>query len=179
MKIKEKDILSSKRKSYTFRYRSYEVPITFSNRNFYSFLLSCKIQLEGEKISINKNNTIANQEIIRLLFGINILKPFTADGKINLKEEERVSIPFGYKIAHKENDFRELTIIHPKNQLAIVEFYNTYRDLILYYSCISPFSIRKPNRIAKYTYFKDKLHLEKLADVSDELIEQNDLEYEN
>ena len=44
---------------------------------------------------------------------------------------------------------------------------------------ISPFSIRKPHRIAKYTYFKDQLHLEKLAEVTDEIVEQNDLEYEN
>lgn len=156
----------------------FEVPVTFSNRHLYSFLLSCKIKLEGEKISINKNNTTANQEIVKLLFGINSAKPF-ADGKVNFKEDERDSIPFGYKIVHKENDFRELTIIHPKNQLAVIEFYDKFRDLILYYSSISPFSIRKPYRIAKYTYFKDQLHLEKLADLTDELVEQNDLEYEN
>ena len=156
----------------------FEVPVTFSNRHLYSYLLSCKIKLEGEKISINKNNTPANQEIVKLLFGINSAKPF-ADGKVNLKEDERDSIPFGYKIVHKENDFRELTIIHPKNQLAVIEFYDKYRDLILYYSNISPFSIRKPYRIAKYTYFKDQLHLEKLAELTDEIVEQNDLEYEN
>jgi hypothetical protein len=156
----------------------FEVPVTFTNRHLYSYLLSCKIKLEEEKISINKNNTTANQEIVKLLFGINSAKPF-ADGKVNFKEDERDSIPFGYKIVHKENDFRELTIIHPKNQLAVIEFYDKYRDLILHYSSISPFSIRKPYRIAKYTYFKDQLHLEKLAELTDEIVEQNDLEYEN
>ena len=156
----------------------FEVPVTFSNRHFYSYLLSCKIKLEGDKISINKHNTSVNQGIVKLLFGINSVKPFDASGKINFKEEERDSIPFSYKIIHKEDDFRELTIIHPKNQLAVIEFYNTYRDLILYYSSISPFSIRKPHRIAKYTYFKDQLHLEKLAELTDEIVEQNDLEYE-
>lgn len=157
----------------------FEVPVTFSNRHLYSYLLSCKIKLTEEKISINKNNTSANQAIVKLLFGINSAKTFSIDGKVNFKEEDRDSIPFGYKIVHKENDFRELTIIHPKNQLAVVEFYDTYRDLILYYSSISPFSIRKPYRIAKYTYFKDQLHLEKLAENTDEIVEQNDLEYEN
>lgn len=156
----------------------FEVPVTFSNRHFYSYLLSCKIKLDGEKIYIRKNNTPANQEIVKLLFGINSAKPFCADGKVNFKEGERDSIPFGYKIVHKENDFRELTIIHPKNQLALIEFYDKYRDLILYYSSISSFSIRKPHRIAKYTYFKDQLHLEKLAEISDEIVEQSDLEYE-
>ena len=155
----------------------FELPITFTNRHLYSYLLSCKIKLDGEKISINKNNTPTNQGIVKLLFGINSAKSFT-DGKVNFKENERVSIPFGYKIVHKENDFRELTIIHPKNQLTIIEFYDKYKDLILYYSSISPFSIRKPYRIAKYTYFKDQLHLEKLAEQTDETVEQNDLEYE-
>ncbi|MBS1571778.1 MAG: RNA-directed DNA polymerase [Bacteroidetes bacterium] len=156
----------------------FEVPITFSNRHFYDFLLSCKIEIEGEKIAIGKNNTPTNQEIVKLLFGINKEKPFT-DSKVNFDEDKRDAIPFGYKIVHKENDFRELTIIHPKNQLAVIDFYDTYRDLILYYSNKSQFSIRRPHRIAKYTYFKDRLHIEKLAEANDEIVEQNDLEYEN
>jgi hypothetical protein len=157
----------------------FEVPVTFSNRHLYSYLLSCKIKLADEKISINKNNTIVNQEIVKLLFGIDSSNQFGVDGKVSFKEEKRISIPFGYKIVHKENDFRELSIIHPKNQLAVIEFYDKYRDLILYYSNISNFSIRRPYRIAKYTYFKDHLHLEKLADITDEIVEQNDLEYES
>ncbi|MEO9022601.1 MAG: antiviral reverse transcriptase Drt3b [Ginsengibacter sp.] len=157
----------------------FEIPITFSNRHFYNFLLFCEIKLEDERISINKNDTPAIREIIKLLFGINSSKPFSTDGKVNFEGEKRDSIPFGYKIVHKENDFRELTIIHPKSQLAVIDFYDTYKDLILYYCSKSQFSIRRPHRIAKYTYFKDHLHLEKLADLSDEIVEQNDLEYEN
>ena len=152
----------------------FEVPITFSNRHFYEFLLSCKIAIEKEKITIKKNNTQTNQEIIKLLFGLKN-KPFVGDG-INFDED---TIPFSYKIVHKENDFRELTIIHPKNQLIVVDFYDTYRELILYYSNKSQFSIRRPYRIAKYTYFKDRLHIEKLSEANDEILEQNDLEYEN
>lgn len=156
----------------------FEVPITFSNRNFYDFLLSCKIVVEDEKIAILKNNTQTNQEIIKLLMGINSATPFI-NGKVNFEETKRDTIPFGYKIVHKENDFRELTIIHPKNQLAVIDFYDTYRDLILYYCNKSLFSIRRPYRISKYTYFKDRLHIEKLAEDNDEIVEQNDLEYEN
>jgi hypothetical protein len=156
----------------------FEVPITFSNRHFYDFLLSCKIKIEDEKIAIGKSDTSANQEIIKLLFGISKDKPFI-NGKVDFKEKDRDTIPFGYKIVHKENDFRELTIIHPKNQLLVIDFYDTYRDLILYYCNKSQFSIRRPHRIAKYTYFKDRLHIEKLAEDNDEFVEQNDLEYEN
>lgn len=179
MKIRKKKYIKYKKERVILSdVLPFEVPITFSNRHFYDFLLSCKIAVEGEKIVIGKNDTQTNQEIVKLLFGIKSDKPFV-DGKVNFKEEERDAIPFGYKIVHKENDFRELTIIHPKSQLAVIDFYNTYRDLILYYSNKSHFSIRRPHRIAKYTYFKDRLHIEKLAEANDDFVEQNDLEYEN
>lgn len=157
----------------------FEVPITFSNHHFYDYLLTCKISIVGEKICINKNNNIINQQIVKLLFGINHLKSFNNNGEINFEEKHRDSIPFSFKIVHKENDFRELNIIHPKNQLTVVDFYDRYKSLILYYNNISPFTIRKPHRIAKFTYFKDNLHLEKLAEISDEIIEEEDKEYEN
>lgn len=177
-KRKKKHIKYKKERVILSDVLPFEVPITFSNRHLYDYLLSCKITVEGEKIAIGKNDTQTNQEIVKLLFGIKSDKSFV-DGKVNFKEEERDAIPFGYKIVHKENDFRELIIIHPKNQLAVIDFYDTYRDLILYYSNKSQFSIRRPNRIAKYTYFKDRLHIEKLAEANDEFVEQNDLEYEN
>lgn len=156
----------------------FEVPITFTNRYFYDFLLSCKAKLEGNEISINANNTATSQTILKLLFGIKHDKSFK-NGKINFTEQEKISIPFSYKIAHKENDFRDLCIIHPKNQFIIVDFYHTYQDLILYYCNKSQFSIRRPHRVARYTYFKDRLHLEKLADIDNKITERNDLEYEN
>jgi len=155
----------------------FEIPVTFSNRQFYKFLLFCNIKIKEEKLIINKNKTVANQEIIKLLFGLAHDNNFNTNGEISFKD--KTTIPFSYKIVHKENDFRELSIIHPKNQFLVVEFYNTYKDLILYYSNISSFSIRKPHRIAKYTYFKDSLHLERLAEISDEIIEEHDKEYDN
>jgi hypothetical protein len=32
-------------------------------------------------------------------------------------------IPFTFRISHKEKDFRELALIHPINQLKLVQFY--------------------------------------------------------
>jgi hypothetical protein len=157
----------------------FEVPVTFSNRHFYDFLLSCRIKLDGEKIIIQKNDTPANREIVKLLFGIDFNKPFSTAGMVNFEEDKRDSIPFGYKIVHKENDFRELTIIHPKNQVILADFYDTYKDLILYYCSRSQFSIRRPHKIAKYTYFKDRLHIDRLAEVTDEIVEQDGQEYES
>jgi Reverse transcriptase (RNA-dependent DNA polymerase) len=155
----------------------FEIPVTFSNRQLYHFLLSCRITLEEDKLIIKKNNTVANQEIVKLLFGISHDRTFDPLGAISFKE--KITIPFSYKIVHKENDFRELSVIHPKNQVLVTDFYNRYRELILYYNNISPFTIRKPHRIAKYTYFIDSLHLERLADINDEIVEEYDKEYEN
>ena len=49
-----------------------------------------------------------------------------------------------------------MSIIHPKNQIEIIDFYENYRDIILYYSNISQYSIRKPSKVAKYIYQKAK-----------------------
>jgi hypothetical protein len=177
----------------------YEVPLTFSNRHFYNFLISNKVEFLNKNITWKvsdkkKNNDEILELIIRLVFGINLSteiqlntdnpkifsfkKPTDKDPK---KEEKRlafVSIPFGYKIAHKENEFRELTICHPRNQLQMVDFYHQFKELIIYYCNISPFSIRKPHKIAKFVFHKDKSHYDNLSEENPE-IEEHDKEYEN
>ena len=50
------------------------------------------------------------------------------------------SIPFGFKIQHKEDSFRELTICHPRNQIQPVDLYDRFKELILYYGDRSPFT---------------------------------------
>ena len=89
-------------------------------------------------------------------------------------------IPFGYKISHKESDFRQLSIPHPISQLAIIEFYERYKNMILYYSNISAYSIRKPFKVAKMLYHKDKTHLDNLSDSHEhDSVEEYSKEYEN
>jgi hypothetical protein len=156
----------------------FEVPITFSNRHLYEYITKNQIVFNSidNKIACLKNNTDVTQAIIRLIFGISHEKPFI-DGQVNI--EKAHTIPFSYKISHKENDYRELCIVHPKNQLKIIDFYEKYKEMILYYCSRSAFSIRKPHRVAKYTYYADRIHLQKLADASDGIIDENDKEYEN
>lgn len=175
MKRKRKQLKFKKARVILSDILPYEIPITYSNRHFYDFLITNKVQLVNGKIYVGNTDAVV-QETLKLLLGIKHDHQFMPSGEIALKDA--TSIAFGFKIAHKENDFRELSIIHPKNQLCLIEFYDKYKDLILYYSSLSPFSIRKPHKIAKYTYFKDQLHLEKLAELGD-TIEQNDKEYEN
>jgi hypothetical protein len=155
----------------------YELPITFSNRHFYNFLVENQITLEDDKIRWKE----ADEEIgaiVKLLFSLKKEVNPTKDS-IHLKNDFK-TLPFNFKIAHKENDFRELVIVHPINQLNLVNFYDRYKDTILYYSNLSPFSIRRPVKAAKFYYFKDNTHLKNIADNEDlESIEVADKEYES
>lgn len=103
----------------------YEVPLIFSNRYFYKLLNKRKKAQKNPKLK--KDKFKAYSEIENLLFSTT-----------------KSSQPFRFKIKHNETDFRELNIIHPNNQKAVSDFYEKYNSLILYYSSISQFSIRKP-----------------------------------
>lgn len=158
----------------------YENPVTFSNRQFYDFLVVNKIAFDCEdnRIKWEKADPVLT-EIVRLLFALDV-KAGAKDNTIRVDKKDLRTIPFTYKIFHKENDFRDLTVIHPINQIGLVEFYDKYKEVILHYCGISPFSIRKPDRVARFVYYKDKLHLEKKAEWrSPEIIEERGKEYEN
>ena len=178
MKHKKKQINNKKERVVLSDVLPFEIPITFSNRHFHNFLVNNHISTDGKMIKWDKNDPIL-EIIVKLLFGIKKDNPVN-DRQININNGERKTIPFNYKISHKDNDFRELTIIHPKDQLAVIEFYEKYKNMILYYCNISPFSIRRPVKIAKFSYYKDRTHIEKLAyDNEHKSIEEFDKEYEN
>lgn len=161
----------------------YETPITFSNRHFYDFLLRNKIQYMNDGIKWQHDDE-ALEHIIKILFGVeeNEVKvechsdkkiKFSYFGKCSL-----ASIPFSYKISHKEKEYRELAICHPRNQLQLADLYQEFKELILYYCSLSPFSIRQPSKIAKLIYHKDKTHYQKLSK-EHTTIEESNKEYEN
>lgn len=184
----------SKRKKIKLKYKKervvlsdvlpYELPIIFSNRNFYRFLVSYGVEFTNNHIywNIHKkrfSDTVSRvlPILIELLFGCKKGSANNVDKSINLGNESWRT-PFIYRISHKENDFRELAVIHPKNQLEIINFYEQYKELILYYSSLSRFSIRKPDNIAKYVFYKDKLHRQTKGDKQDS-VESYLKEYEN
>lgn len=163
----------------------YETPITFSNRHFYDFLLQNKVQYVsgGIKWQHDEADAEALEHIIRILFGIeeNQARVDCYSGKkikfSYFKKCPCVSIPFRYKISHKEKEYRELAICHPRNQLQLVDLYQEFKESILYYCSVSPFSIRRPSKIARLIYHKDRTHYQKLSEYS--TIEEFNKEYEN
>ena len=58
--------------------------------------------------------------------------------------------------------------------------YDEFKNLILYYSNLSPFSIRRPKKVAKFVFYNDVLHKRsKNGDLEHSLIEEDKSEYES
>ena len=169
----------------------YELPLTFSNYHFYEFLIENNVEFREEAIYWKKGDA-ALDTTIRLLFGVDNSVPIRASKQYILGEKVDVncftdkdlgrkffpSIPFGFKIQHKDDEFRELTICHPRNQIQLVDLYHRYKGIILYFCSRSPFSIRRPARLSRSVFYRDKTHYRKLAGEPGG-VEESDREYEN
>jgi hypothetical protein len=85
------------------------------------------------------------------------------------------TIPYNFRVAHNL-DGRMLSVVHPRNQVAVASFYATHSALILYHTSVSDFSLRRPVSVSRYAYFKDKLHEERMDYATG--VEEEDREYE-
>ena len=147
---KKQKITYQKEKALLSDTLPYETPVTFSNRYFYRFLIDNKIEIQGDYITYNKE-VDGIKDILQLLFNVSV-----TEDNINFSKKQR-TIPFTFKISHKKSDYRVLSLIHPLNQLTIVDFYDKYKETIKYYSNQSRFSIRRPYKISKNRYVNDYL----------------------
>lgn len=163
----------------------FEVPPTFSNRGFYRFLRDNSVEIENRQLRW-VCETDALDRIMQLLFGIDSAFAIAAEvvtewGKkktrrsVPISKCQMATIPFNFRVAHNL-DGRTLSVIHPRNQVAVASFYATHSALIIYHTSISEFSIRRPVSVSRYAYFKDKLHEERLDGVVG--LEEEDREYE-
>ena len=152
----------------------YEVPISFSNKFFYEFVVRNRISVKGKCLIWQKGTAVLDR-IIHLLFGLPVnpdrlgdVADFVGSRLVEFRQYKlgsgsrpkpgRFNTPFVYRMKHKENEFRELCIPHPLDQLKVVEFYDRCKELILYYSSVSSFSIRAPAKMTKFVFFRDDLH---------------------
>lgn len=163
----------------------FEVPPTFSNRGYYRFLRDNCIEIENGHLRW-VCETDALDRTMRLLFGIKanakIVKQVVTEwGKektrrtVPIGKCEMATIPFNFRVAHNL-DGRTLSVVHPRNQVAVASFYATHSALIIYHTSVSEFSIRHPVSVSRYAYFNDKLHEERLDAVAG--LEEEDREYE-
>lgn len=167
----------------------YEIPPFFSNRYFYHFLVKNKVSIidveDKKQIRFKKDDNGITKNLIRILFGIdkNIQPQQNNEFEYFQFNENNFfklfqTIPFKFKISHKDNDYRELTIIHPINQLKLVDFYEKYKYTMLYNTKLSRFSLRKPHKVSSLKYFKDNTNRNKKSKNQEiEIIETSDKEY--
>jgi len=164
----------------------YEVPITFSNRHFYNFIVDNKIECLGDYFVWRRKDD-AFDRLVMLLLGVpskKEVKIIEEEGqkysKVKFKENKAATftVPFVFRISHKKDQYRHLSLIHPRSQVIAVEFYKNHKDLITYYCDKSQFSLRSAKRVAGCTYV-DKKSLIEQFDVDGEEIEVEGENYEN
>jgi hypothetical protein len=189
MKRKTRPIRYKKERALLSDVLPYELPFIFSNHHFYKFVLDTGLECRFGKFFWRKDDG-ALDTTMRLLLGVRkeasieaIERPwFGKQIEENSFHETGdhfdETIPFSFRIRHKDTEFRELAVCHPRQQLQIVEFYHRFKETILYYCSLSPFSIRRPVRIARSVYHKDRAHYTNLS--TDPFgVEEFNKEYEN
>jgi hypothetical protein len=115
-----------------------DVPIIFSNDGFY-------INMQRAKLSDNSPLT----EKIELLIST----------VINPKNRNTQSNPHKYKIIKNDVSLRTLSLLHPRAQNNIVNFYAEWSESIAYLCSLSPISIRAPVKVGNSFYSKNSSSL--------------------
>lgn len=157
----------------------YELPFIFTNRYFYRFLVKNEVSIDDSNVLHWKDGIHKGALAILALLVKTRGSQLSGKTEFDLEREKLlVTIPFNYAIKHKETSNRRLSIVHPLNQIKMVDFYDHYKNTFLYMCSKSHFSIRYPNRVACYFFYKDRLHSTLLGKKSDKL-EIYFSEYEN
>lgn len=160
----------------------YELPLIFSNRYFYRFLVRNGIWIEigregQDTLHWNRTDDKGILGVLAIIFCRKISE-FEGRNSLELRTHDLKHIPFVYSIQHKPLKHRYLSLIHPANQIKVVDLYNRYKDTIIYLCSKSNFSIRYPNKVACYFYYKDRLHHVLMGKKTDKM-EMYFNEYEN
>ena len=169
----------------------FEIPPSFGNGGFFNFLSENNVNLtyKGKQKYVEWDcEDESCDETIKLIFNtaephIPFLTTHRECGKsiqrrkLELETQSLRTHPFHFEIAHKDNDSRQLSIIHPRNQLEVANFYHNNASLITYHAGLSPFSLRKPASVAKDVFYDDKLHKKRLGEKT-ALREESHKEYQ-
>ncbi|MDZ4036863.1 antiviral reverse transcriptase Drt3b [Burkholderia gladioli pv. alliicola] len=162
----------------------YEIPIVCSNRYYYRFLISNVVKFSNRKISwLHRDECL--DRLMKMIFGIKVsrnVRHETREGQtfsiLDLDKKELSSVPFLFSTTHKQDQLRQLSLMHPKGQLMVAAFYDEFKELIIHYSSKSQFSLRAPTRVAGCTYIDYRSQIEQ-RDKTDALVEMEGENYEN
>lgn len=164
----------------------FEVPPTFTNSGFFAFLRDHRVEIDDGYLRW-KDGGPALELVVRLLFGVSASTQMTTETikawgasqtrcKIPVSKCRMDTKPFNFRVAHKMEG-RVLSVVHPRNQVSVANFYASHSATILYSTSLSAFSIRYPVSVSRFAFFKDKLHDLRLESVSAG-VEEEEHEYE-
>ncbi|MEW2922690.1 antiviral reverse transcriptase Drt3b [Muricauda sp. ANG21] len=185
-RLKKKNIGYKKERVVLADILPYEVPPFFSNSSFYQFLIKNKIHLVEKEapyrkvqLRFAKESTGVLAKIVRIVFGVKKGVLLNTDGDYHYFNFKSLhTIPFTFRVAHKKNDFRKLTVIHPLNQLSLIDFYDKYKYNIINFTTKSKYSLRTPTKISSLKYFKDTTNKKLRSKTQEiEIIETSNKEY--
>lgn len=140
----------------------FEVPLIFSNKHFYNLAISYKLKFDNEGNVKHDKRSEAFRVLTRKYFNNDKDRATRAVQKVlsclfNNKDKDRhkdVTIPYTFRIVHNEIDYRELSIVHPRNQMRVVDFIDEHKCDIIDHCSLTPYSIRRPYKVSR----DDKLH---------------------
>ncbi|WP_321882152.1 antiviral reverse transcriptase Drt3b [Paraburkholderia bannensis] len=163
----------------------YEIPIVCSNRYYYRFLIENAVKFSDNKISWLRRDDYLDR-LVKMIFGLSashiVRHEKNSDNQelsiLDLDKKNLHSVPFLFSTTHKQDQLRQLSLMHPKGQLMVAGFYNEFKELMVYYSGRSAFSLRAPTRVAGCTYIDFRSQIER-QDKSDNLVEVEGDNYEN
>ncbi|MFA7109839.1 MAG: antiviral reverse transcriptase Drt3b [Sphaerochaetaceae bacterium] len=169
----------------------YEVPITFSNYSMVDFFnrIGLVVQRGDRKnalaLRLSWDDKFVHDNENTLLFYLfdggdeKSMQQATMTAN-SLRITNKNSIPFDFYTTRNNGQLRKLSVISPQSQLFMMWYYQQYSDVILYFCHRSDFSIRYPQKIAEWKYYKDYSHyLSVLACDQKATIEEFDNEYES
>lgn len=170
----------------------FEVPPSFSNGGFFHFLTKYNVRIDQRGTELRviwECDSDDADAAISIIFGISptridapITETIKRDGvDVYLRRWKFTGTwtrPFQFKINHKENDYRELSVIHPRNQLLVADFYHRNNTQVLYHCGKSNFSIRRPDSVVSSTKYSDRLYKSSQSKGRD-TVEEASKEYEN
>lgn len=182
----------------------FEVPPGFNSGGFFDFVKKLDLKVKTTHLGQSKTKTFIewtadndahDKAVSFVLQGIDDLNnvesfqtisdgsPFGAPKavrkrRLKMKDFASRNMSFSFDIGHKETSFRRLSVPHPTNQFLAAKFYSSYAPEILYYSSVSPFSIRRPKALSQVSYFNDSTHIKRLAS-SQHFREESHKEYKH
>ena len=113
----------------------YELPLIFSNDNLYLFAQRYSVKIDEDGSVYTKDSLEYIDTLLKLLSGT-VTTSFESYLYVIRKSTGK--------------DVRKLTLIHPLIQFRITDFYEKYKELIVYFCQKSNYSIRYPYKEAQY-----------------------------